>query len=367
MSWQGALGVLSVLLAWCIARRFLAAWPALVATGLVAINPHLATISTYLLSESLFTAMLLVSVLATIVAFDRPTTRHWLYAGLAWGACSLVRPTVEFLPLLFLAATLVVPALHRFRRGAALATLAFALALSPWLVRNLHVPDAPGTSLMAKSLVHGSYPGFMYQDLPQSFGFPYRFDPDSARASHDAASALGRIADNFRDQPLRQLTWYALGKPGWFLSWGNVQAFDVLIYPVSRTPYYEDLRFALLRMGSLLLHWPLMLLGLAASLAVAARPALVGLDARAAPAARVAAWIVLYAIAVHVATAPFPRYSIPFRPLLFALAMLPLASGIRGLRARLFNRPGASGRVPVHRAGDSGAEAPRMTENAGKP
>jgi 4-amino-4-deoxy-L-arabinose transferase-like glycosyltransferase len=352
-TWQAALGVLSVFLAWCIARRMLPGWAALATTALCAINPHLATIGTYLLSESLFTALLLASVLATCVAFERRAGRWWLYAGLAWGACALVRPTVEFLPLLFLLASFAFAGLRDVRRGAALAMLGFALVQAPWVLRNLHVPAVPGTSLMAKSLVHGSYPGFMYQDKPESFGFPYRFDPDSERASSDVPSALGRIAANFRDAPLRQAGWYLFGKPGWFLSWGNVQAFDVLIYPAIHTPYYEDARFALMRMASLWLHWPLMLLGLAGAIWVALRPRAVQLASLSRPGSAIVAWVVLYAVAAHAATAPFPRYSIPFRPLLFALALLVLVAAWRFLRSERSNRLAGSASVSANRPGST--------------
>lgn len=331
--WQAGLGILSVFLAWCIASRCLPGPAALAVAALCAINPHLATISTYLLSESLFTTLLLASTLATLVAFERRAARWWVYAGIAWGACALVRPTVEFIPLGFAIAAMLWPALRAFRRGALLALLGFSLALAPWAIRNLHVPSVPGTSLMVKSLVHGSYPGFMYRDDPASFGFPYRFDPDSARASRDLPSALGRIAGNFRREPMRQSTWYLFGKPGWFLSWGNVQAFDVLIYPATSTPYYEDFRFAVMRIASLWLHWPLMLLGLAGALTLALTPGLLVRDGQPRQAATVVAWIVLYAIAAHVVTAPFPRYSIPFRPLLFALALAMLVAGYRWARA----------------------------------
>ena len=41
-------------------------------------------------------------------------------------------------------------------------------------------------------------------------------------------------------------------------------------------------------------------------------------------AAAIVALVVAYSIAFHMIVAPFPRYGIPFRPLLYALAMLPL-------------------------------------------
>jgi hypothetical protein len=34
--------------------------------------------------------------------------------------------------------------------------------------------------------------------------------------------------------------------------------------------------------------------------------------------------VVAYAVGFHIVVAPFPRYGVPFRPLLYLLAMLPL-------------------------------------------
>jgi 4-amino-4-deoxy-L-arabinose transferase-like glycosyltransferase len=321
--WQAGLGVLSVWLTWCLARRFLPLGFAFAATALAVINPHLATISTYILSESLFTTLLLGSVLASIRCVEDGRWWRWVLAGALWAACALVRPTVEFIPLLVAGAAWIFPSLKAYRRGCAIGLVAFVLGMAPWAIRNLHVTNPPGSSLLVKSLVHGSYPGFMYHEDPRTFEYPYRADPDVAIASRDVGSALARIRSNFSDDFLRNLRWYAIEKPGWFLSWGNVQASDVVIYPVSSSPYYEDATFAFLRRLSLFLHWPLMLLGLAGALLIASH----GLRARrdGNTPARIVAWTILYAVAAHAVTAPFPRYSIPFRPLLFIAAAMLLA------------------------------------------
>jgi 4-amino-4-deoxy-L-arabinose transferase-like glycosyltransferase len=332
--WQAAFGVLSVWLAYLIAAHFLPPGGALAVAVVSAVNPHLSTISTYLLTESLFTLLLLASVLLSLRAWRAGGIARWLFAGVAWGLCCLVRPTLQFFPLLLVVAAFVVPALRSQRRGIAACVLAFLLVLAPWGLRNAGVPAAPGTSLMANSIAHGSYPSFMYADRPESFGFPYRFDPTYPVYSQSLGGVMRDIGRRASEQPLRYLAWYAGGKPGWFLSWGNVQAVDVLIYPVLHSPYYEDVRFVWLRMLSMLAHWPLMLLGIAGAVIAVVRPAWLRLDPLAQAAAVLVAAVVLYAVALHVVAAPFPRYSIPFRPLLYALALLWLHGGWRALSAR---------------------------------
>jgi 4-amino-4-deoxy-L-arabinose transferase-like glycosyltransferase len=332
--WQAGFGVVSVWLAYLIAASFLPRGGALAVAVLAAVNPHLSTISTYVLTESLFTLLLLASVLLSLRAWRAGGTAGWAIAGVAWGLCCLVRPTLQFFPLLLAGAAFVVPALRSQRRGTAACALAFLLVLAPWALRNAGVPAAPGTSLMANSIAHGSYPGFMYADRPESFGFPYRFDPDYPTYSRSLGGVLRDVGRRASEQPLRYLAWYAGGKPGWFLSWGNVQAVDVLIYPVLHSPYYEDVRFVWMRMLSMLAHWPLMLLGLAGAVVACVRPGWLRLDPPPKAAAMLVGAVVLYAVALHIVAAPFPRYSIPFRPLLFALALLLLHGGWRALSAR---------------------------------
>ena len=101
---QAALGIGSVLLFFFVARRFLRPGWSHAAALLMGTNPHLANLETNLLSETLFLFLLLASTLATLVALDQRGRARFIAAGLLWGLCALVRPTVLLLPpLLFLA------------------------------------------------------------------------------------------------------------------------------------------------------------------------------------------------------------------------------------------------------------------------
>ena len=331
---QALLAVGSVLLTWLLGRQLLgprlAAAPAL----LVAINPFIANAAVYLLTETTFTFLLLASVCLSLRALREGAHAGWaLAAGLCWGACSLVRPTTQFLPPLLLAAAFVLPAWRRWRRPALLGFLGFALAMAPWLLRNAGLPaTAPGQSLMVNSIVHGSYPHFMYEDIPRTHGFPYRFDPALEAKNRDLGSALRAIAGDAIARPGRYAFWYLVGKPYYFLSLEDVQSRDFEIYELGHTPWYEDARFIAMGMASRALHWPMVLAALAAMLLLARRPARLRLQPGQFAAAAFIAVVVAYAIALHMAAAPFPRYSIPFRPLLFVLALVALHAAWRAHR-----------------------------------
>lgn len=329
---QAALGVLSVLLTYLVAARVSSRGAALGVALVAATTPHLATISTYLLSESLFFFLLMVSVYTLILAAT--SQRRWLYAasGVAWGLCSLVRLTTLYLPVLLLVAILILPKLRAYRGNALVGIACFLIVLSPWAIRNQQSSvDRVQSGLMVKTLLHGSYPDFTFEGRPETFGFPYRFDPDAERISRDLPSILGHIASQFKTHPLAYARWYLIGKPIYFLSWGGVQAVDILIYPVTRTPFYDRPLFRGMRAASHWLHWPLMISGVLGALLVFLRPNWLALDATQLRAASIVAAVVAYALVFHVVAAPIPRYSIPFRALIFTLAVLPWrAIALRG-------------------------------------
>ena len=323
---QSVFSVLTVALTYLLGRRFLPPGWALFAALLTAICPSLVVMATYVLSESLFTFLLLLALLASVVAAERPG--RWqpaLLAGVLWGATALVRSTTLLLPAMLLALAFALPRLANWRRAAGVGLLGFLLAMSPWLLRNQSLPaPPPGNSLTVKSVAHGSYPDFMFEGRAESLGYPYRFDPDADARARDWPGLGRALAADFRAHPLRMLRWYLLGKPVAFLSWADPQSWDIFIYGVNTSPYFDNLWLNLSWHLMSMLHAPLVVLSLLATTAVLWRPRLLGLDGVAAAAALLVALTLVYGIGMHMVVAPFPRYNLPFRPLVFLLAALAL-------------------------------------------
>lgn len=331
---QALLGVITTLLSFLLAARVL---PSLLASAvgfLTALSPHLATISTYLLTESLFTCLLLASILAFVQAIQRKRMRDWIMAGVVFGLCCLVRPTLQLaLPLALLLA-LLFPSLRWLRRPLVVALLAWGLLLGPWLAYKRHVPDQPGqVNLLRATLYHGSFPGFMYEGDRATYGYGYRYDPDAAQILASDANLKRILGSRIARDPGRYLHWYLLGKPGVFMSWGIVAGMgDIYIYPVSASPFLSRPLFAAIRGLMFALHWPLMLLGLGGAIMAMWRPRWLRLEPTATPAARTVALVILVAVVFHMIGAPYPRYAIPFRPLFYLLAVATLQALGRLLR-----------------------------------
>jgi len=330
---QAALGTATALLSFLLCLRVCGPLAATVGGVLVAITPHLATISTNLLTEPLYTVLLVAWLLATVHAIRSRNPWTWAFSGALFGLACLVRPTLQ--PLLPIAALslLAIPVLRaRWREGLAAVLVACAL-LAPWLAYKHSHPAQP--DLLRATLYHGSFPGFMFEDDPRTLGMAYRFDPEASRAMASNEGLLEVVGSRMRAQPLRYAGWYLVGKPIYFLAWDNSAGgtSDAFIYPATASPFRDRPAFRAMHAGMWILHWPLMLLAVATAVIAWLRPAaLTGIGDLAA--LRFLATIALGAIALHMIGAPYPRYGIPFQPLLYVLALSGLMGLMRGAGSR---------------------------------
>jgi 4-amino-4-deoxy-L-arabinose transferase-like glycosyltransferase len=318
---QVALGTLTVLLCYRLARQLLGFGPALLAAAACAASPHLVVAPAYVLTECVTTFVVTAGLWITLGA----TSAVRRAAGAAvLGLAVLCNESLLFLPFVALAAT------WRNGRRAALACAAMALLpFAAWSVRNAAQPLARhGSERAVASVSHGSYPGMVFRD-PRWFGYPYREDPAQPAMAASWGSLWAVLGPRTAAEPWRYAGWYLLEKPVWLWGWNLVQGRDVLVYEVANSPYERQPVMAASHALMRVLHAPLMLA--AALTAVAA----VLLRRR----VRWELWA-LGATAVvgtlaYLPVIPDPRYLQPVRPLLFVLAACGLASCAAWVGARV--------------------------------
>jgi 4-amino-4-deoxy-L-arabinose transferase-like glycosyltransferase len=111
-----------------------------VAGWLAAFDPLVAGLCAYLLTETLFIALLLPALALTAQWVRAPGRMRALGAGVVWGLANLARPTALVLPLALMAWAWrpLAPALARRERAVQMALLvaAMALTIAPWTLRN---------------------------------------------------------------------------------------------------------------------------------------------------------------------------------------------------------------------------------------
>lgn len=319
---QAILGTLSLMLAFYIFRSFLSEILAIAATALTAISPHLVSLTHYVLTETLF-SVILVGMFFFLAKAGTTSRYAFCVAGALLAAAALTRPSAQY----FIVPLLAPLFLHFDRKSAARAAimlvLGFMLVFMPWIGRNLYtLGTAADNSLAIYTLHHGLYPNFTYNNNTSLYGYPYRADPHSKEISSSYATVFAEIKRRFETEPWLHLQWYAIGKPVSFWSWDIVQGMgDVFVYPVESTPYRYLPQFKATHFIMKLLHWPLVILGLIGC-------AIVWLPLRGITRTkhcdfmlRSCSLLLIYFTALHVAGAPFPRYSIPLRPFLYGMAM----------------------------------------------
>lgn len=336
ISAQAILGILTTLFVFLFGARMAGPSLACAASLLTAISPHLVTIDTSILTESLFTCLLFASLYAFACALQGGSRMCWAIAGLVFGGCCLVRPTLQALPILTPLMLVAFPHGRPFLKKAAISIVVCVALLSPWMAYKQSLPVRPDQpNLLRATLYHGSFPGMMYADDPRTFGFGYRFDPHAAEIMSSDAGLVKWVGARMRAQPVKYLAWYLVGKPRFFLSWNNsaAGAGDIFTDELADSPYFHRVSFRAMRALMFALHWPLMLLGVFAAFAALLRPAWFPATIEAKP-LRMLAWLVLLAIAFHMIGAPYPRYGIPFRPLFYLLALAALAGLAHLFRSR---------------------------------
>jgi 4-amino-4-deoxy-L-arabinose transferase-like glycosyltransferase len=136
---QILLSVATVGLLYVLARELWGTRAALVAAGLLAIDPISVIMPSYLQPETLFTLLL---VAATLVLVRGVRARSWplvAVAGLTFGVAVLVRPVALYMLVVLVPITWVLASPRAWRERIALSgvlVIAFAVPVGGWIIRN---------------------------------------------------------------------------------------------------------------------------------------------------------------------------------------------------------------------------------------
>lgn len=151
------LGVATVALIGALGMMLWGTLPALCAMAIAAVYPTLVGVSDSLLSEALFTPVVLASVACVVALRGSPHVLRWaLAAGLLAGLAALTRTNGAVLLPLLVAGIWTLE--RRPRLVAAVGLLAgFALVLAPWLARNAAVFGEPVLSTQTGFTLAGTY------------------------------------------------------------------------------------------------------------------------------------------------------------------------------------------------------------------
>jgi 4-amino-4-deoxy-L-arabinose transferase-like glycosyltransferase len=341
---QAALGAATVLVSMLLGRRFLPAPLALLSGLVLALWPHLITINGYLLSETLFGFLLVLSLWTSCLVFEDPSKKRCLLAGLASGLACLVNPIYLLFPWL-------IAALIGIGKNwkPALLFLAVAMALpTAWSVRNAGLAEQPeASSRIVQNFVQGSWPLFQAAYMSRDVDpVPRQILAAVSREEQLMAQAplagLQGMWDRFSVRPLDYLGWYVLDKPYLLWDWDiRIGQGDIYIIHTENSPFETN---PIWHAAKLALHWlnPVFFF---ASLLFALGVVVLGFRKQGDVnrTALMLALFYLYVTGLHVVLQAEPRYSIPYRPVEILLAF--------GLVAAMFRSRFEQPSDQTHRAG----------------
>jgi len=336
--WQAVFGTVTLLLVFWLFRHIGGFVVGSAAMLFTAISPHQVNTVVFMVTETWFTLLLTVSlvVFALHLGAQRRFLPGLLAAGVLFGVAALTRPVLEFFPPFLMVLLFLSHPRRQALQGSAVLLVGFLAVWMPWLVRNeVSTGRAGDPTVMITTLTSGMYPDLEYDHNPASLAIPYDFDPRIAQINSSTGSALAEIARRFRTDTGEELEWYLAGKPRMLWSWDVIEGGkDAYIYSVMHTPYRSSPLFRATHAVAFLLHWPLVLLAFLTTFYVWLPRTWVRLAGPALVMARLIGMLLLYNTAVLMVLAPFVRYSIPFLPLIFGMAMLGLALAAQWVRER---------------------------------
>lgn len=319
---QTLLSSLCVIIVFFIFSPMVGQWLSLLVALLTALSPHLITVNVYLLTESLF-AFLMMAWLFTLVSLrnKKATIGVMVLCGALLAAAALTRSWIQYFIVILVFFIIFSKKMEQRNKTAYGIVGGFFLVFLIWVIRNLVSTDGNDSSLMLATLHHGMYPGMMYELNPKSFGFPYRFDPESAFITESITNFFSVLWARFLEEPWRYVSWYLWGKASMVMSWDIIAGFgDVFIYPITKTPYQNDGLFRWTHDVMHYLHVPLTCMAILGTI-VAWFPAKMATYEKSQWQIRLVSLVFIYFIIIHMIAAPFPRYSIPIRPLVYGLAV----------------------------------------------
>lgn len=322
---QALLSTLVVVMCFFFFKPVIGAYPAIFASTLTALSPHLINANIYFLTETLFCFFITLFFFVAIKGPKNELRYHDAVlagVGVTLALSSLTRPWVQYFIILYMGIYWRFSASTSTRRDLMVIFLSFFGVMLVWFVRNvISFGMISDSSLMSISLHHGMYPGFMHDGLKESFGYPYLYDPNVSEFSGSMGSVLAEIFRRFVNDPVLYLKWYFIEKPFYVLSWDMIQGMgDSFVYPVTKSPYFYEPHFILSHVVMKFIHAPVMVLGVVGCIVSWLPGRINGLSGDRLFYVRSMSALILYFLVVHSIVAPFPRYSIPIRPLVYGMA-----------------------------------------------
>lgn len=336
---QAVLGALTCVLLYFLGLSVISSYWAFVAGLMTAMSPHLIAMDDFLLSESLFTFIVVAATLILVGALKKNSWRLSFLCGALFCFSSLVRAISIFLGPFMALAFLARPRDPEHRKhtnvliGPILFIAGMGLIYFPY-THFRHSVISSATYVTQESawrhIVLGADVNlenfFKIKSIPE-------FKNDAAKMINDKSYGFAKLRKRIVDDPWSFIRWYGGGKLLFMWQWDNIYIGDVYQYPMIQKGFHQDNWLSWIHRVMRWLHWPALWLAIAGTAVYFINWMRNGLpDSNKMLLAPVLVFI--YFSIILTILVPLPRYAIPIRPFVYLVGCYPLMLGSQFLRRR---------------------------------
>jgi 4-amino-4-deoxy-L-arabinose transferase-like glycosyltransferase len=326
---QALLGSCTVVLLYVMGRLALSIGWAMAAGLLTALSPHLIALDHYILSESLFTFVIVFASLLFGLYLYQKRIILILLSGCYFAFSALVKPIALLLGPFLCVCFFIIYAIKKKKElnrksliqpiGAFL--LGFIIIYSPYFIyRNVSITEKK-ISISRQSFwehfVRGSDIGL--RNFIKS-KIEVETKAEMSRRIHDREYGVNVLINDFLARPFSYIGWYLGGKILFMWRWDNIYQGDVYQYPMIKKGFEENFIIKLIHKMMFHLHWFIYALSIGASIFLIIllfRKPLENEHLIMFLAFLVFAYFALFLTLLM----PLPRYAIPVRPFAFLLSI----------------------------------------------
>ena len=219
---QAVLSCITIVLIYLLGKQLFSPAVGIISSILVAFYIPNITTTGYVMTETLFTTLLVLLIYISIIYSRSPSISRFCVLGIVWAATTLIRPTIALYPVLLFVYILIH---HRMsikemtKLGIAMFTV-FCIIMSPWWIRNYreYKEFIPLSAASGNPMLQGTYVD--YKQTPQNIVY-YKLGKTAFETNKtEVEIAKRRIIDEFKKDFWGYLRWFTIGKT--YLFWNGI-------------------------------------------------------------------------------------------------------------------------------------------------
>lgn len=250
---QAVIGTLSVWLIYILGRNIFNNKTGMIAAAIYALEPCAIRNTGYILTETVFTFLLLLMAVAALKALENKSVINYTVLGIIWAVASMLKSAIG----LFFGVIFIVMIFYKYKpkeiiRYSLITCSVFIVVMSPWWVRNYAQFDKfiPFTASSGNPMILGT---FLYNNVdPTDLRGYTHGDTEFEQNAIEMNVAKERMSRKFKEEFWQYAYWYTIGKTIFFWKdpfyWKKqpLNSMDYIIFPAVYLIHYTLLILGIL-------------------------------------------------------------------------------------------------------------------------